>query len=75
MHGIPINNPFTVAAVCDGLKTTWNNMIARPELPQFVGTSIALACSPGYELSGDKVVTCEQSHNFKFSSEPQCGKL
>ena len=39
------------------------------------GTVLSLSCNEGYELKGDKTVTCTTSTEFQFSVEPNCGEL
>ena len=41
--------------------------------PVATGTVLSLSCNEGYELSGDKEVTCIQNTEFKFTEEPACG--
>jgi hypothetical protein len=40
-----------------------------------VGTAVNLSCKAGFQLSGDKTVTCDKTLTLKFSTEPQCGEL
>ena len=57
-----------------GLKPTWTGMTADRTFPVTVGTVVTLSCKEGYELGGDKTVTCTKDTEFKFSTEPQCGE-
>ena len=44
------------------------------EFPVVAGTVVTLNCNAGYELSGDKEVTCVKDTEFKYTNEPQCGR-
>ena len=59
---------------CTGLKTTWTNMKADKQFPVSTGTVLSLRCNVGYELKGDKTVTCTTNTKFQFFVEPNCGK-
>ena len=61
---------------CDGLKTTWSNMAPDKEFPVAEGTVLTLSCKAGYQLIGDKEVTCstETDSEFQYTIEPRCGK-
>ena len=69
-----ILNISVIAAECDELKSTWNNMVIEPTLPQVAGTVLSVSCNPGYELIGDKEVTCQRLQEFTFNTEPQCSE-
>ena len=63
-----------ISALCTGLKTTWTNMRTITSIfPVATGTVVSLTCNTGYELEGDKEVTCIQNTEFKFTEEPACG--
>ena len=47
----------------------------EPTLPQVAGTVLSVSCNPGYELTGDKEVTCQRLQEFTFDTEPQCGEF
>ena len=49
-------------------------MKADKYFPVTVGTTVTLSCIPGYELKGDKTVTCTKETDFTFSEEPECGE-
>ena len=38
------------------------------------GTEVTLNCKDGYEISGDKAVTCVKDTEFEFTVEPKCGE-
>ena len=59
---------------CTGLKTTWNNMKTDKQFPVSTGTVLSLSCNEGFELKGDKTVTCTTGTKFQFSVEPNCGE-
>ena len=59
---------------CSGLKTSWTRMKADKDFPVTVGTTVTLSCNTGYELKGDKTVTCIKETDFTFTKEPECGK-
>ena len=52
-------------------------MMADKQFPVSTGTVLSLSCNVGigYELKGDKTVTCTTSTEFEFSVEPNCGEL
>ena len=50
-------------------------MKADKAFPVFKGTVLSLSCNVGYELKGDKTVTCTRNTEFQFSVEPNCGEL
>jgi hypothetical protein len=50
-------------------------MKADNKLPVAVGTAVNLSCKAGFQLTGDKTVTCDKTFTLKFSTEPQCGEL
>jgi hypothetical protein len=58
-----------------GLKTSWTNMKSDKKFPVAVGTAVNLSCKAGFQLTGDKTVTCDKTLTLKFSTEPQCGEL
>ena len=60
---------------CTGLKTTWTNMKTAKAFPVSSGTVLSLSCNVGYELKGDKTVTCTTETKFQFSVEPNCGEF
>ena len=43
------------------------------DFPVSAGTLVSLKCNAGYELEGDKEVTCTQNTEFQFSVQPTCG--
>ena len=49
-------------------------MVPTPEsvFPITKGETLTLSCEPGYELTGDKEVTCDQFQTFTFIAEPLC---
>ena len=49
-------------------------MKADKQFPVSTGTVLTLSCNVGYELKGDKTVTCTKNTEFQFSVEPACGK-
>ena len=49
-------------------------MTADKTFPVTLGTVVTLSCKEGYELGGDKTVTCTKDTEFTFSAEPQCGE-
>ena len=49
-------------------------MKADKQFPVSTGTVLSLSCNEGYELKGDKTVTCTTNTKFQFSVEPNCGK-
>ena len=59
---------------CTGLKTTWANMKADKQFAVSTGTVLSLSCNEGYELKGDKTVTCNKNTEFQYSVEPYCGE-
>ncbi|KAL5255495.1 hypothetical protein ACHWQZ_G010913 [Mnemiopsis leidyi] len=60
---------------CTGLKTTWTNMKADKNFPVPTGTVLSLSCNDGFELTGDKTVTCTQNTEFQVSVEPNCAPI
>jgi hypothetical protein len=50
-------------------------MKADKKFPVAVGTAVNLSCKAGFQLTGDKTVTCDKTFTLKFSTEPQCGEL
>ena len=64
------------ATDCAEFNRTWTNMVADMDFPVAEGTVISLSCEDGYQLIGDRTVTCSQEAEtlFEYSSEPRCGK-
>ena len=50
-------------------------MVIEQTLPQVSGTVLRVSCNPGYELTGDKEVTCQRLQEYTFNTEPLCGVL
>ena len=44
------------------------------QFPVSTGTVLSLNCNDGYELKGEKTVTCTENTEFEFSEEPNCGE-
>ena len=65
---------FSAAAECTGLKATWRNMVTEKEFPVAQGTVVSLTCTAGYQLEGDRTVTCDTNTEFLYSTEPQCSE-
>ena len=42
--------------------------------PVDVGTFLTVSCDDGYQLDGDKHVTCTKYMEFSYTSKPKCGK-
>ena len=49
-------------------------MEADKKFPVTAETVVTLSCKAGYQIKGDKAVTCDKDTEFKFSKEPQCGE-
>ena len=63
-----------ISAECTGLKRTWYNMKTDTQFPILAKTAFVLSCNEGYELKGDKIVTCIKDTEFANSTEPKCGE-
>ena len=50
-------------------------MIADEKFPVYADTALPLNCKEGYQLSGDKQITCTKDTEFQYSTEPQCGEV
>ncbi|XP_063675732.1 uncharacterized protein LOC134812289 isoform X1 [Bolinopsis microptera] len=59
-------------AECTGLKTNWYNMKTDTQFPILAKTAFVLSCNKGYELTGDRIVTCTKDTEFAYSTEPKC---
>ena len=58
---------------CDGLKSSWTNMVADKTFPVAAGIVLTLSCQTGYLLQGDNIVTCTKETEFTHTgTEPQC---
>ena len=44
------------------------------QFPILAKTAFVLSCNEGYELKGDKIVTCIKDTEFANSTEPKCGE-
>ena len=60
---------------CTGLTASWDKMKTKTTFPVTEGTEVSLTCKDGYELSGDKTVTCVKDTEFKFDEEPTCSDM
>ena len=60
--------------MCTGLKETWIYMATDTVFPVKEGTILTVSCNEGYQLDGDKHVTCIKDTEFSHTSEPKCGK-
>ena len=49
-------------------------MKADPDFPVSTGTVLSLSCNDGYELRGDKTITCTTNTKYHFTDDPKCGK-
>ena len=51
-------------------------MVPDQQFPVSEGTVLTLSCKAGYQLKGDKEVTCstETDSEFQHTTEPRCGK-
>ena len=49
-------------------------MIADEKFPVYADTVLTLNCKEGYQLSGDKQITCTKDTEFQYSTEPECGE-
>ena len=49
-------------------------MKADKQFPVSTGTVLSLSCDEGYEIRGDKTVTCTTNTKFQFTVEPNCGE-
>ena len=48
-------------------------MEADPDFPVSTGTVLSLSCNVGYELRGDRTITCTTNTKFQFAYDPKCG--
>ena len=50
-------------------------MSADKQLPVSEGAVLNLSCKAGYQLSGDKKVTCSKDTDseYQYTIEPRCG--
>ena len=64
---------FLLSEKCDGLPN-----LASMELKSLTdfnvkyGQNVTLACSPGFSLTGDKVIRCVKNREFVYNEIPNC---